>query len=224
LADGFRTLKVKVGFNVDTDLRRLAKIQEATAGRATLRLDANHSYTREQGCAFGVAIDPTGIELFEQPCDNADWAGNAAVAAVSRVPVMLDESIYGTADIDRAATIDGIGFVKLKLKKLGGLDLLQAGLERIRRQGMTPVLGDGTATEIGCWQEASVARVVIDNAGEMNGFLKFRERLFADPLKFVDGAILLPAGYRPTLDKNVLQRVTAAEVTAHAGARTRAAG
>jgi len=224
LAEGFRTLKVKVGFEVDADLRRLAKIQDATAGRATLRLDANHSYTRDQGCAFGAALDPEGIELFEQPCDNDDWDGNAAVAAVSRVPVMLDESIYGTADIDRAAAIEGVGFVKLKLKKLGGLDLLRDGLERIRRHGMTPVLGDGTATEIACWQEACVARLAIDNAGEMNGFLKFRDRLFADPLKFADGAILLPAGYRPTLDKDVVQRVTMAEATARAGARVRAAG
>jgi L-Ala-D/L-Glu epimerase / N-acetyl-D-glutamate racemase len=224
LAEGFRTLKVKVGFEVDGDLRRVAAIQKAVAGRATLRLDANHSYTREQGCAFGAALDPTGIELFEQPCDNDDWDGNAAVAAVSRVPVMLDESIYGTDDIDRAATIDGVGFVKLKLKKLGGLDLLRAALERIRRLGMTPVLGDGTATEIGCWQEACVARLAIDNAGEMNGFLKFRDRLFAEPLKFVGGAILLPAGYRPTLDKDVVQRVTMAEATARAGARVRAAG
>ena len=31
------------------------------------------------------------------------------------------------------------------------------------------VLGDGTATEISCWQEACVARLAIDNAGEMNG-------------------------------------------------------
>ena len=224
LAKGFRTLKVKVGFDVDGDLRRVAAIQKAVAGRATLRLDANHSYTREQGCAFGAALDADGIELFEQPCDNDDWDGNAAVAAMSRVPVMLDESIYGTADIDRAAAIDGVGFVKLKLKKLGGLDLLQTALERIRRLGMTPVLGDGTATEIACWQEACVARLAIDNAGEMNGFLKFRDRLFTDPLKFADGAILLPAGYRPTLDKEVLRRVSVAEATARAGARVRAAG
>lgn len=224
LAEGFRTLKVKVGFDVDADLRRVAKIQEAAAGRATLRLDANHSFTREEGCTFGAALDPTGIELFEQPCANDDWDGNAAVAAVSRVPVMLDESIYGTADIDRAAAIEGVGFVKLKLKKVGGLDLLHAALERIRHHGMTPVLGDGTATEISCWQEACVARLAIDNAGEMNGFLKFRDRLFTDPLGFSDGAILLRPGFRPTLDKDVLRRVTVAEATMRAGVRTPAVG
>ena len=66
----------------------------------------------------------------------------------------------------------GVGFVKLKLKKLGGISRLIEGLERIRALGMEPVLGDGTATDIGDWLEACVARDTIRNAGEMNGYLK----------------------------------------------------
>ena len=37
------------------------------AGRATLRIDANRAYSREDGCRFASSIDPVGIELFEQP-------------------------------------------------------------------------------------------------------------------------------------------------------------
>ena len=53
--------------------------------------------------------------------------------------------------------------------KLGSLAALARGLERIRELGMEPVLGNGVATEIGCWMEACVARSHIRNAGEMNG-------------------------------------------------------
>lgn len=208
LADGFRTLKVKVGFDVDADLRRLAAIQQAAAGRATLRLDANQAFTQTQGCAFATALDPAGIELFEQPCDKADWHANAAVAAVSRVPVMLDEAIYGLADIDRAAAIQGVGFVKLKLKKLGGISRLIEGLERIRALGLQPVLGDGTATDIGDWLEACVARNTIRNAGEMNGYLKLATPLFTPRLPFADGAVRLPAGYVPEVDRAAVSRFT----------------
>ena len=65
------------------------------AGRAVIRLDANLGFSREDGCRFASFLDPAGIELFEQPCSSADWETNAAVAAVSTVLVMLDESIYG---------------------------------------------------------------------------------------------------------------------------------
>jgi L-alanine-DL-glutamate epimerase-like enolase superfamily enzyme len=205
LDDGFRTLKIKVGKDVDADLARVASVQAAARGRATLRLDANRGFDRADGCRFAAALDPDGIELFEQPCESKDWDANAAVAAVSTVPVMLDESIYGVDDIERAAEIPGIGFIKLKLKKMGGLDLLSRGLARIRDLGMTPVLGDGVSTELGCWMEACVARGTIGNAGEFNGFLKPKARLFVEPLRFEGGALVLDQGFRPEIDRAVLE-------------------
>ena len=208
LAKGFRTLKVKVGFDVDADLARVRRIRTVLDGRAEIRLDANRGFTREEGCRFAAALEPKGIQLFEQPCAAEDWESNAAVARVSTVPVMMDESIYGFEDIDRAAAMKGVGFVKLKLKKLASLDRLREGLERIRAAGLVPVMGDGVATDICCWLEACVARVTLDNAGEMNGHLKLVEPLLTEPLPFEDGAIVLEPGYRPRPDPEKLDRMT----------------
>ena len=208
VARGFRTLKVKVGFDVEADLERVLRIQTVLDGRAEIRLDANRGFTREEGRRFAAALDPRGIQLFEQPCAAEDWESNAAVARVSTVPVMMDESIYGFEDIDRAAAMEGVGFVKLKLKKLASMDRLREGLERIRAAGLTPVMGDGVATDVCCWLEACVARVTLDNAGEMNGHLKLVEPLFTEPLPFEDGAIVLEPGYRPRPDREKLERMT----------------
>src|SRR6185437_10689547 len=123
------------------DLKRITTIQRALDGRARIRIDANQAYSVEEGRRFAAALDPTGIELFEQPCDKSNWTANAAVAAVSAVPVMLDESIYSVSDIERAATIEGVGFVKVKLKKLGSLARLEKALRRIDELGLTAVLG-----------------------------------------------------------------------------------
>lgn len=214
LGQGYRTLKVKVGWDVEKDLARLALIQRVNAGRAALRLDANQGYTAAEGIRFAEALDPASIELFEQPCDAADWEANGAVAAVSPVPVMMDESIYGFADIDRAAAMKGCGCVKLKISKMTGVDLLAEGLRRIRGKGLKPVLGNGAATDIGCWVEASVAWRAIDNAGEMCGFLKNREQLLETPLAFEHGAIVLKPGYKPRLAHAVLDRLAVARQAA----------
>ena len=205
LDEGFRTFKVKVGRDADADLARVRVVQEAIAGRATIRLDANRGFSRADGCRFAAALDPAGIELFEQPCASDDWAANAAVAKVSTVPVMLDESIYGMADIERAAPLSGVGLIKLKLKKTGSVERLRMGLLRIRELGMEPVLGDGVAADIGCWMEACVARDTIRNAGELNGFLKAKARLFRMPLRFERGALHLPAGFVPEIDRAALE-------------------
>ncbi|HAA94008.1 MAG TPA: hypothetical protein DCS82_03850 [Rhodospirillaceae bacterium] len=202
---GFKTLKVKVGFDVDEDLQRVTVIQDAIDGKGIqIRLDANRNFDADQGCRFGAALDPTNIMLFEQPCGSADWEANAAVAKVSTVPVMMDESIYGMEDIDKSAAMEGVGFVKLKLKKFPAMDMLKDGLDRIRDKGLTPVLGDGTSTDIQCWMEACVARATIDNAGENNGFLKLTHPVFEEQLPFDNGDIVMPKGYRPALNHGVI--------------------
>lgn len=208
LDQGFRTFKIKVGKDVEADRARVKAIQKAAAGRATLRLDANRAYSREQALDFVRDLSPEGVELFEQPCDSDDWDANAAVAAASPVPLMLDEPICALTDIERAADIPGVGFCKLKLKRFGGLAALEEGLNAVREHGMSPVLGDGLGSELACWMEACVASRTIDNAGEFNGFLKPKLRLFTQPLDFRDGALHLPRDYRPEVDRAVLERQT----------------
>jgi L-Ala-D/L-Glu epimerase len=204
LAQGFRTFKIKVGKDADADAKRVKAIQQAVAGRATMRLDANRAYREADACRFVADLDPAGIELFEQPCDAEDWEANAKVAAVSAVPVMLDEPICALPDVERAGRIRNIGFCKLKLKRFGGLDLLREALDAVRAHGMEPVLGDGLGIELGCWMEGCVARHTIGNAGEFNGFLKPAVRLFAEPLQFAAGTLILPAGLRPEIDRHAL--------------------
>src|SRR5581483_2189339 len=204
LEDGFHTFKVKVGKSADDDARRVKAIQQVIAGRATMRLDANRAYSELDACRFAAALDPAGIELFEQPCRAEDWDANAKVASVSPVPVMLDEPICELADVKRASTIANVGFCKLKLKRFGGLDLLQEALDAVWQLGMQPVLGDGLSSELGCWMEACVARVTIRNAGEFNGFLKPKTRLFVEPLCVVAGQLVLPQGFAPTINADAL--------------------
>jgi L-alanine-DL-glutamate epimerase-like enolase superfamily enzyme len=169
-----------------------------------MRIDANRAYVEADVSRFASSLDPSGIELFEQPCHSDDWGANANVAKVSTVPIMLDEPICGLDDIERAADIPNVGFCKLKLKRFGSLDALKQALERVRELGMEPVLGDGISSELQCWMEGCVARHVIRNAGEFNGFLKPKARLFAEPLRFAAGELVLAAGYTPTIDADVL--------------------
>ena len=184
------------------------RVQHALKGRGRIRLDANQGYSRDDALRFVAALDPADIELFEQPCAAGDWESACAVARVAPVPMMLDESIYGVDDIRRAAELKAARFIKLKLMKLGGLDRLARAIDTIRDCGMEPVLGNGVACEIGCWMEACIARARLNNAGEMNGFLKPAARLLANPLRFERGAIVLEPGYRPQLDAAAVAKCT----------------
>ncbi|MGI9386217.1 MAG: mandelate racemase/muconate lactonizing enzyme family protein [Methyloligellaceae bacterium] len=207
LDEGFGTFKVKVGKDVAADLARVKEIQKAADGRATLRIDANRAFSRDDAIAFATRINPGGIELFEQPCDAEDWEANGAVAAVSNVPLMLDEPICTLTDIERAATMDGVELCKVKLKRFVSMNALGEAIDRIKELGMTAVLGDGLGADINCWMEACAARDRIENAGEFNGYVKVRpdSRILENPLPFENGHMHLPAGYWPRMDQKLLE-------------------
>lgn len=205
---GHRTLKVKVGFDVAADLAQVARVRRAVSGRALIRIDGNQGYDLDQALRFLDALDPEGIELFEQPCPADDWVSAVEVSRVSSVPMMLDESIYGLDDIRRAAEFECARFVKLKLMKMGSMRRLCEGLDLIRELGMTPVLGNGVASDIGCWMEAIAAVSRVTTAGEMNGFLKPVASVLTRGLVVEDGAIVLAPADAPRPDQEALERFT----------------
>jgi L-alanine-DL-glutamate epimerase-like enolase superfamily enzyme/uncharacterized membrane protein YfcA len=215
VAQGYRTLKVKVGFDAARDAAMVAMAQRAVAGRARIRIDANQGYSAGEAIEFVSRLASESIELFEQPCAAGDWEAHAKVVPVARdrgIPLMLDESIYSEREIVLASERGAAGFIKVKLMKFCSLARLERAIALIRDRGRTPVLGNGVATDLGCWMEACVAARHIDNAGEMNGFLKPRERLLADPLVFREGAIELPARWRPRIDTAALDRLALARI------------
>ncbi len=126
------------------------------------------------------------------------------MAEVASVRLMLDESIYDLDDVRRAADLEAASLIKFKLMKAGGLDRLAEALGLIHSLGMEPVLGNGVAGEIGCWMEACVARSLIDNAGEMNGFIKPQHSILERPLRIEDGALIVEPGSPPRVDPDSL--------------------
>jgi L-alanine-DL-glutamate epimerase-like enolase superfamily enzyme len=206
ISSGFKTLKVKVGFDVEKDSLKVKNVQRVLKERAKIRLDGNQGYSRSEAIRFIELLDPAGIELFEQPCHADDWDSALAISKIANVPMMLDESIYGLEDIQRAADLKIATYIKVKLMKFGSYQNLSNALSLISNLGMKPVLGNGVAGEIGCWMEALAAKTHITNAGEMNGFLKPVSSVLQNPLQFKDGCILLEPAYIPNVDLNLINQ------------------
>jgi L-Ala-D/L-Glu epimerase len=108
-------LKIKLG--LDNDLEILQAIREVTDRE--LRVDANCGWTRKQAIKMLPVLEEFGVTVLEQPLMPTDLEGLAAVARVSRIPVIVDESCLVSTDIPRlAGLVDGIN---IKLAKTGGL-------------------------------------------------------------------------------------------------------
>jgi L-alanine-DL-glutamate epimerase-like enolase superfamily enzyme len=195
LERGFRTVKVKIGKDLDTDLESArALLQESFNIR--YRFDANQGYSIDEArryLDFLLDYAPEKVDYLEQPLPKGSWGLDAILCKEYPGRILLDESIYDVSDIHRAADI-GSGFVKLKLFKTKGLSHLLDITRHARDKGLKVVLGNGVATDI-CNMAEAVAYFseggLYFGAFEGNGYLKLRELIHHKRMSEKDGRLVL---------------------------------
>lgn len=206
IANGYHTIKIKVGFDVQKDIAKVRTVQEFLNGKALIRADANQGFTFSQAKKFVEGIHPQGIEFLEQPFKEEDWPAMAELSRISPIPLGLDESIYEMEALEKARDLKCAQYVKFKLMKTSSVESLVQHIKKSKEYGFGVILGNGAAGEISCYHEALVAQKLGAQAGEMNGFLKQRESILLESLPTRGGDILLNPQYFLSLDPAKVER------------------
>jgi L-alanine-DL-glutamate epimerase-like enolase superfamily enzyme len=95
---GFRTLKVKGGQGLETDLRALAEIRAAVGPRVELCVDANGAYPREEAPGYVRRIAQAGAAVAEDPSPLAPDAQFEALQKGASIPILVDNSCSTARD------------------------------------------------------------------------------------------------------------------------------
>jgi O-succinylbenzoate synthase len=115
---GYCRVKLKIAPGHDVGLARAAR---ARWPQLALQVDANGAY-RLGDADHLAALDELGLLLIEQPLPTDDLVGHAALAALLRTPVCLDESITSLAAAEDALERGACSVICIKPGRLGGLD------------------------------------------------------------------------------------------------------
>ena len=120
---GFRLFKMKVGHDVDEDIRRVETLHLHCPGVAFV-IDANQGYTREGAAALvqGVNLFGGNILLLEQPLAKDDLEGHAELKRHCHVPIAADESAQSLRDLQAVIRHRAADYVNIKITKSGLLD------------------------------------------------------------------------------------------------------
>lgn len=156
-AQGFRTLKVKVGgHGFDHDLGRLRAIA-AAAPSARLLLDANASLPAEQAIELvrGLGSRAPQVVLFEQPCLRGDFAGARRVRDAG-IRVAADEDARSLEDVARLHAERAADVINFKLTKSGVTRTLSM-IAEARRLGFGLMLGGMVETRLAMTFSACIA-------------------------------------------------------------------
>ena len=87
VADGFKAVKLKVGFGIAEDAAVTRAVREAIGPDIALMVDANHAFDATAAIKLGRMIEPHEIGWFEEPVPPEDVAGYRAVKAALSIPI-----------------------------------------------------------------------------------------------------------------------------------------
>lgn len=115
---GFRTLKVKGGQGLKTDLEALGAIRAAVGTSVELYVDANSAYSGTEALDYVRRIAEAGATVAEDPCPLAPDAGFEALQKDCGIPILVDGSCTSVRDA-RLFAARGARAVSLKPGRIG---------------------------------------------------------------------------------------------------------
>jgi L-alanine-DL-glutamate epimerase-like enolase superfamily enzyme len=120
---GFRLFKMKVGKDVEGDIRRLEALHHALPGISFIG-DGNQGFSREDCLAFAKGVRQFGgvMVLLEQPVVRDDLDSMAAIRRETGIPVAADESVRSLDDARKVVEQGAADYINIKIMKTGVLE------------------------------------------------------------------------------------------------------
>jgi D-galactarolactone cycloisomerase len=118
--EGFRAVKVKIGFGVEDDLRVLQAARAAIGPDVTLMADANHGYDAGEAIDLGRRAAPLGLAWLEEPVVPENLSAYARVRSSQTVPIAGGETWHGRWAMNDALTAGAVDILQPDLCGVGG--------------------------------------------------------------------------------------------------------
>jgi len=204
-AEGFRTIKIKVGVDAKRDIEIVRAVRNAAGPDMDICVDANEGYkTPGEAVVILREMEKYRLKYAEQPCMGIERI--AEVARALDTPVMADESGWNAHDAMQIAEQHAIDIVSIYTTKPGGLYRAMEVAAVCRAAGIQCNVNGSIETGVGNLaniQFAAAAPAVTlscvvpvstpaeHQTGRIGGTY-YKDDLIAEPMIVADGAIQVP--------------------------------
>lgn len=212
LARGFSHFKIKVGANIDDDVRRAQILREEIGPQRRLMMDANQVWDVHQAIASMqrlAAFDPWWIE---EPTSPDDILGHAAIArAIAPIGVATGEHTHNRVMFKQLFQAGAIRFCQVDGARLGGVNEVLAVLLMAARFGVPVCPHTGGVGLSEMMQHISLFDYICVSASLEDRILEYVDHLhehFVDPVVIRGGRYVPPSapGYSITMRPESLQQ------------------
>jgi L-fuconate dehydratase len=123
VADGFDQIKLKVGADLDADLRRLRIAREACGPDIRIAVDANQRWDVATAIDWIRELAPFKPWWVEEPTSPDDVVGLARIArAIAPVPVATGEHVQNRVVFKQLLQLEAISYLQLDAVRVAGVN------------------------------------------------------------------------------------------------------
>jgi L-fuconate dehydratase len=122
VADGFPLIKLKVGANLDDDIRRLRLARQAVGPHIRIAIDANQAWGVGDAIEWLRALAEFDPYWIEEPTSPDDVLGHAAIRkAVSPIKVATGEHVANQVMFKQLLQADAVDVVQIDASRVAGV-------------------------------------------------------------------------------------------------------
>ena len=199
VADGFRLIKLKVGANLEDDVRRVRLARETVGPDIDLAVDANQRWDVATAVEWVRELAPYRLRWIEEPTSPDDVLGHATIArGVAPVPVATGEHVQNRIVFKQLLQAGALSVLQLDACRVAGVNENLANLLLAAKFGVPVCPHAGGVGLCELVQHLAMADFVAVSGSLDGRVIEYVDHLhehFVDPVAVRDGHYQAP--HRP---------------------------
>ena len=193
---GFKQIKLKVGQNLDDDIRRLGLARDAIGPDVRLAVDANQVWDVPQAIDWINHFHDFDLAWVEEPTSPDDIIGHATIArAINPIPVATGEQMQNRIMFKQFLQANAFGIMQIDATRVAGPQeiVLEYLLARKFHKIVCPHAGGVGLCEMVChFAMFDYAAVSCTTQGRMIEYVDNQHEYFVNPVRISQGMYQAP--------------------------------
>jgi L-fuconate dehydratase len=212
IAEGFHTIKIKVGHRVEDDVRRCRIAREAIGPEHGLAIDANQRWDVDPAIAWLRELQSFNIAWIEEPTSPDDVLGTAAIRrGIAPMPVSTGEHTHNRVMFKQLFQAQAVDLIQIDAARVGGVNENLAILLMAAKFGVRVYPHAGGVGLCELVQHLAMADYVSISGSMEDRAIEYVDHLhehFVDPVRIRGGRYLAPTapGFSAQMVKDSLAR------------------
>jgi L-fuconate dehydratase len=212
VADGFRAIKIKVGLNLDDDIRRCRIARQAVGPDIGLAVDANQRWDVGTAITWLRQLEPFNVAWVEEPTSPDDVLAHATIRSnVAPMPISTGEHTHNRVMFKQLFQAKAVDLIQIDAARVGGVNENLAILLMAAKFGVRVFPHAGGVGLCELVQHLAMADYVAISGSMEDRAIEFVDHLhehFVEPIRVRGGRYLAPSapGFSAEMHRRSIER------------------